>query len=162
MRLSRALICLLIGFFIAQIGYYYPNLPEQIASHFNASGEPDSWTSKNSFIIFEAIVLLFILSEFTLLPLLLEKSPDSLINLPNKEYWLAPQRRRETFRTMRHFLEWLAIGLLGLFIAINQTTFEANINQTNLSATTMWLIIAVFVAYALVWMIKFTGHFKIK
>lgn len=160
MRLSRALIFLLIGFLVAQIGFYYPNLPERMASHFNLAGEADGWTSKDGYVVFEAIILLIILSEFTLLPLLIEKSPDSLINLPNKEYWLAPARRAETFRVMKNYFEWLAVGLLGLFIAINQTTFEANVNQTNMPATTMWLILGAFLAYVIVWVIKFIKHFK--
>lgn len=161
MRLSRGIIFLLIGFFVAQIGFYYPNLPERMASHFNQAGEANDWTSKNSFVVFEAILLLFILSEFILLPLIIEKSPDSLINLPNKEYWLAAERRAETFRVMKIYFEWLAIGLLGLFISINQMVFKANINQENLSALTMWLIIGAFLVYVFVWMIKFIRQFKI-
>lgn len=97
MRLSRAVICLLIGFLVAQTGFHYPNLPEKISSHFNRAGEANDWMWKNNFIIFEAIILLIILSEFTLLPLLIEKSPDALINLPNKEFWLAPNAAAKLF-----------------------------------------------------------------
>lgn len=62
---------------------------------------------------------------------------------------------------MRQFFEWLAVGLLGLFIAINQITYQANINQTDLPQATMWAIIGAFLIYTFVWMIKFIRHFKI-
>lgn len=58
MSLARAILCLLIGVFLAQIVYYYPNLPENVASHFNGSGEPAGWMSRQNFVIFEGVLLL--------------------------------------------------------------------------------------------------------
>ena len=127
MRLPQIIIILLIVGFISQFLYYYPNLPEIIASHFNGTGEADSWMSKQGFIIFDAIILLIVILHFTLLPSFLKKLPDSLINLPNKEYWLATKRRAETFSTLKTFFEWFAIVLLGLFIAVNQQIGRAHV-----------------------------------
>lgn len=159
MSLSRAILAFLVVGFIGQIIYYYPNLPERMASHFNASGKPDGWMSKSVFLIFEGVVLTMIIAEFTLLPLLIEKMPDSLISLPNKDYWLANERRAETFSAIRVYFEWFSVGLLGLFIAINEFVFRANLNQKNLSDWT-WIILLIFLTFVGISTFKFARQFK--
>ena len=162
MRISRIIIYFLIGIFLAQCVYYYPNLPEKMASHFNAVGEPDGWMSKPSFFIFEGFLLLLILAEFTLLPLLIKKFPNSMINMPNKDYWLAKERREATFAEIGHYFEWFSILLLSLFIAINQIIFQANLAKENLSPVAIWLILGSFLAFVIFWLMKFVRRFKIK
>lgn len=105
MRLSRVILLFLIGVFVAQIFYYYPYLPEIVASHFNGFSEPDNFVSKQSFVLLKGVILMLVVFEFALLPLLIEKMPDSLLNLPNKNFWLAKERRAETFLTIRRSLE---------------------------------------------------------
>lgn len=159
MRISRVILILLIVGFISQFVYYYPNLPETIASHYNAAGEADGWMSKQSFIIAEGIILLFIVLEFTLLPSLIEKMPASTLNLPNKEYWLMPERRAELFGKMRIYFEWFAAALLALFIAVNQLVFRANLNKENLSSPAMLTILGIFLAFTIIWLIALTKSF---
>jgi len=118
--------------------------------------------TNQNFAIFEGIILLVIVFEFAFLPLLLEKMPDSLINLPNKEFWLANEKRAETFAVMRRYFEWFSVMLLALFIAVNQLVFTANLKRENLPGTAMWLILGSFLIFAAFWMIKFIRQFKIK
>jgi uncharacterized membrane protein len=160
MRFTQAAIILLIVGFISHLLFYYPNLPETIASHFNASGEANGWMSKQFFAIFEGIILLIIILPFTLVPRQIEKMPDAKINLPNKEYWLATDRRPETFRIIRIFLEWFTIGLLALFIAVNQLVFRANLNKQNLSDVGIWTIVGIFLTFTIIWLIIFIRRFQ--
>jgi uncharacterized membrane protein len=160
MRLSRAILAFLVVCFIGQSLYYYPNLPEKMASHFNAFGEPDGWMSKSGFMIFEAVILFLIIAEFTLLPTLMEKMPASLINIPNKDYWLAEERRGQTFTIFRHYFEWFGIALLGLFIGINEFIFRANLGKQNLSNWT-WIILLAFLLFVGIWVVKLMREFRI-
>ncbi len=162
MRTSRIIIYFLIGIFLAQSVYYYPNLPEKMASHFNGVGEADGWMSKSAFFIFEGFLMVLVLSEFTLLPLLIKKFPNSMINLPNKDYWLAKERRETTFADIGLYFEWFSILLLALFIAVNQIVFQANLAGQNLSPLAMWLILGAFFAFVIFWLVKFVRRFKIK
>lgn len=161
MRLSRAVLVFLVISFISQIIYYYPNLPEKMASHFNAFGEPDGWMSKNGFMIFESLVLSTIIALFTLLPSLIAKMPDSLINMPNKDYWLAEARREQTFSIIQNYFEWFSIALLGLFIGINEFAFRANLKQQNLSSWT-WIILLLFLFFVVVSTTKLILRFRVK
>jgi uncharacterized membrane protein len=160
MRLSRIALAFFGIGFLGQLLYYYPNLPEKMASHYNASGEPDNWMSKQSFLILELVILLVILAEFTLLPFLLERIPNSLINMPHKSYWLADERRHETFSVIRHYLEWFSVGLLGLFIAINEMVFRANLNNQRLS-NAAWIALIIFLIFVAVWLTKFILRFRL-
>lgn len=162
MRLSTAIFLFVTGIITAQTAYYFPILPETVASHFNAAGIADGWMPKQGFLIFQAAILLLVVAQFTLLPFVIEKLPNALINLPNKKYWLAPERRAETFTKMRLFFQWFAIGLLLLILLINQQVYRANLTRQNLSPEILWLIIGGFLIFVIVWMIKFVGQFKIK
>lgn len=162
MRLSRIILYFLISIFLAQMVYYYPILPETTASHFNAFGQPDGWMSKQTFFLLEGLILIVIVLEFTLLPRLIGKMPLTLINMPNKEFWFAEERRGETLSIIKSYFEWFSISLLALFMAVNQMIFRANINRENLPPTEMWLILGAFLIFVVLWLIKFVRQFRIK
>ena len=162
MRLSRIILYFLVGIFFAQAVYYYPILPETMASHFNGFGEPDGWMSKQNFFLLEGVILLIIIFEFTLLPYLIGKMPMILINMPNKEFWFAEERRAETLSVIRIYFEWFSISLATLFISVNQLVFRANLTRTILPATETWLILGAFLIFMVVWLIKFVRQFRIK
>lgn len=153
------LLILTVIFFV-QIGFYYPSLPETMATHFDAAGNPDGWLSKTNFVIFEFFLMLIVVGQFALIPLLVEKMPHSLVNIPNKNYWLAEERRAETFGFIRKYFEWFAVVLLLMFIAINQLVFQANIDQKNLSGNLAWLIVAAFLLFTVVWLIGLMRKFR--
>lgn len=159
MRLSRMIVFFLIAVFVSQCVFYYPNLPDEMASHFGVSGEPDGFMLKKDFFIFEAIVLAVIVLQFKFLPFLAEKTPNRLINMPNKEFWFSEERRGETVRTIGNYFEWFSAALLALFIGINQLAFRANLTGENLSPSS-WLIIGAFLLFVFVWLIKFHRRFN--
>jgi hypothetical protein len=52
--------------------------------------------------------------------------PDGLINLPNREYWLATRERRiEAAMLMLNFWLWILAGGLGVAIGILQAMIQA-------------------------------------
>lgn len=161
MRPARIILVFLIAASVSHCVFYYPNLPEMMATHFNAAGKPDGWMAKSSFFLLEAGILLLIVSEFTLLPYLIGKFPTSLINMPNKEYWFAEERRARTLVVIGHFFEWLSAALLALFVGINQLVFRANLTGENLSSGS-WIILGAFLIFVVVWLITFIKTFKVK
>ncbi|MEO6590257.1 MAG: DUF1648 domain-containing protein [Pyrinomonadaceae bacterium] len=161
MRLSRIVLFFLIGVFAAHCIFYYPNLPPEMASHFDAAGRPNAYISKEKFFAFESLILLLIILEFTFLPWIIGKMPNRLINMPNKDYWFAAERRAGTLVTIQHFFEWFSASLLALFIGINQLVFRSNLNGETLSANS-WLIIGAFLLFVIVWLIKFVRRFRIE
>lgn len=126
----------LIGILWIAMAIYYPRLPDTLASHFGASGQPDGWMSKKAFAAFS---LVFPIAMATLLigvqagVTFISRMPTSLINMPNKRYWLAPERQAETLAILGPLMSKLmfVIGTttIGLLVAVLVMTL-----QTNLSA----------------------------
>jgi uncharacterized membrane protein len=157
---KQNILIVLTMIYLAQIAYFYPQLPEKVASHFNYLGEPDGWMSKTKFTIFQVFLLGLILAATLLIPILFNKLPDSLINIPNKSYWLAPERREESILKLASVTNNLRAALLLLFLGINYFTFQANITGGNLSNGT-WLILGVFLIYTIYWTIGLRTTFRI-
>ena len=157
---TRNILIFLTIIYLAQLAYFYPQLPEQVASHFNYLGEPDGWMSKGSFTVFQVFLLVFILGMTSLTPVLFRVLPDAFINIPNKSYWLAPERREEALRKFAETGSNLRAALLLLFIGINHFAFQANINGENLS-NGVWLILGVFLLYTFYWTIELRKTFKL-
>ncbi len=161
MRLSRIILVFLISVFISQCVFYYPNLPQIMASHFNGAGAADGWMDKNNFFLVEAGILSLIVFAVLILPYLIGKMPKSLLNIPNKEYWLNDERRAATLKIIGHFFQWFGAALLALFIGINQLVFRANLTGKNLPSLS-WAIPGAFLIFVIVWVMQFFNRFKVR
>ncbi len=114
-RLPRILFFGIVLAAIGQSVHDFPLLPDRLASHFNASGMANGWMTKTQFMLIYVVVLLPALAiEFWVSHRIASK-PDARLNLPNKQYWLAPERRAETFAYFETFFAWY--GCAFLFVA---------------------------------------------
>ena len=75
---------------------YHPKLPDTVASHFNGSGEADGFSSKLTHSITMVCLQAGMVLMFLILGFALKKLPTSMVNIPNKDYWFAPERKDET------------------------------------------------------------------
>ena len=99
----------------------YPWLPDRMASHFSGSGVPNGWQPKQDFFVFAGIMVAVCAVLSFLLPRVAAVIPPALINLPNKSYWLASERREETWRVLASYMAWFGCALLFVLLyAISQ------------------------------------------
>lgn len=137
------------------------HLPSVIASHFDLSGQPNATMPKEQFIgIFLAIMVL-IPSSLAFLPRVIAKLPHQLINLPNRAYWLAPERVGETQKILQVYFLVLSCVLIcfmafiyGLMVIANQQ------NPPSISATHLAFSSSVFVVLTLYWTYKLNSQFS--
>jgi len=141
--------------------WIYSVLPETVASHFDGAGNANAWMSKEAFLVFEAVILLLVVGEFTLIPWLISRMPKSLINLPHKDYWLSEERREHTFATFRRYFEIFGASILILFTIVNHLVYLANVNRQNLSGN-IWYVLIAFFAFVVIWLAKFIMEFTRK
>jgi hypothetical protein len=82
-----------------------------------------------------------------------------MINIPRRDYWLAPERRDETARTlMRYGL--LMVGLNALFfLAIHLMVVAANESQPVRLSNDVWWLLAAFLATTGVFLFKLYRRF---
>ena len=154
------ILILLVGAAL-QLRHYYPLMPDRMATHFGSSMEADGWSSKQSFFLMYALVeagMLLIL----LIPVFFSKRlPVSMVNVPNRDYWFAPQRSEETWVKVSTFSLWMAALTLGFLIVVAEATFRANLAGTavpTLGPLFFWGL-GIYLAVVAVGTIYFCRHF---
>lgn len=133
----------------------YPLLPDTVASHFGGSGQPDGWSSKQSFITVYAVTVAVLGGIFLAIAFAIPKLPKTWVNVPNRDYWLAPERGSESLAAITATLLWLGNATLAFTIAVMHLTFLVNLGQRpGLGSIFFWLL-GVYLAGAIgtaVWM----------
>lgn len=135
-----------------QIAYYFPRLPATVASHFDALGEPNRFEPKGVFLELYVVVLLLLAAIYLVLPRLMLVMPAEYINLPNKDYWLAPERREATVDFFSDRFIIFGAGTLALVVLMFQLGITANLTgQPFPSAIAFW-VLGAYLAFTLVWL----------
>lgn len=134
---------------VGELAYHYPQLPMRVASHFNAGGQADGWTTKSEFAWTWLAVLGMLSFMFGMTIVVMSVAPVSSFNLPNKEYWIAPERADETRRMMIERMLWFMSGLM-LFIAyLLHGAIAFNLKPGG--QLSIWMPLGVFLAFTAVW-----------
>lgn len=155
------LLCLVT---LVHIGYYYPRLPEIVASHFDATGKANGYSSKQVFMGLYAGLIGLMVFCFVGLPALLPKIPHSLINMPNKDYWFAPERRDETFKVLSHDLLRMGNATMALVVVLFHMVIQSSLTSHAAKPPQLslwfWAILAAYLFYILIWTIVFYRKFR--
>jgi hypothetical protein len=137
------------------------SLPALVASHFGASGTADSFMPRDAYIRFMLAFVVGLPLFIVGLTTLALGSPNARINVPNREYWLAPERREETVSFLRlHTVRFG--GMLVVFLCyVHWLVVRANEAQP-VRLHNQWFIggLAVFVISALAWTKVLLGRFR--
>jgi len=134
-------------------GWYWTQLPDRVATHFNLAGTPDAWMNKNVATLticgFQIALPLFLLC----VPEIATKLPAGCINIPNRRYWLSPERRDETFAVVRTCMAQIAVLVSVFFLAVNHLTYMANRDGTGLNNRWFAAVLLAFLV-AVTWQTK--------
>jgi hypothetical protein len=127
LSLPLALFLILTSWSLAYFIYYGQWFPPRMAVHFNLVGQPDVWMDRLKFIVIASstsfMVPPFVVALVGVMPRVL---PIGMVSLPDREYWLAPERREVTLGRLMYFALWLGCLVQAFLIAINVTIARAN------------------------------------
>ena len=102
------------------------SLPPVVASHFGASGAANGFMSRSAYTWFMAGIIAVVPSLLVLLPNLAMSRPRAQFNLPNKNYWLAPERRQETVEYLCGTSRRFGYSLVGFMAYVHWLVVKAN------------------------------------
>lgn len=148
----------ILALMAVQAASYYPRLPDMVASHFNLAGQADGWSSKSTLLFSYGVSVVVCVGALLAPALFLPKVPVALINLPHKEYWLAPERRQETFSRVSVALLWFGVAVEVLLGWMFQQTIAVNLGRAT-GLTQMWVALAVFAVFTAGWVVWFRRQF---
>lgn len=160
-RHPALLLAVLYAVFVVILVRDAARLPERMATHFDWRGQPDGWMSSQGYLTFMAVFgFLFPLFPAALC-LLLRFLPASVINIPHREYWLAPERRGETVGYLVRHMLWLSCLMSGLTIVLHQLTVEANQQVPPQLSNAIWGYLVLFLVGVFLWIFTLVRHFRL-
>ena len=160
-KISYLLFFFLLGLCIFQAFYYYPELPEKVARHFDLAGNPNAWCSKKFFIIFYFIITGGVAFLFLGISLFVSNIPVSLINLPNKEYWLSIENKEETFAYIEKQLLLFGTATLLLFLFTFHRTFQLHLGRID-KLEYLVPAILIYIVFSAIWSIDLFLRFRVR
>lgn len=160
-RVPQAVFLLLVFLGFLQARNFAAAMPGVMATHFGASGSANGWQTKGQFFIVEIVMLAVCLLIGFGIPAIIAAAPPSLVNLPNKEFWLAPVRRDHTLAVFRIQMTWFACALLTFLIVVNQLVFNANQSvPRHLNGPQFTMALLAFLGFVAIWTIRLISHFS--
>ncbi len=123
-----SLAALIIGTLLAamRISWWLPQLPDPLATHFAGNGLANGWMSHHGFVIFSWVMWVVLVLSFWTLGPVLRRVPPSLVNLPNREYWLAPERLEATIERLRRWMENFGLATMAFMFVVLELCLRAN------------------------------------
>ncbi len=159
-RLPRLLFAVLAAGAAIHFSSYYSQLPEVVASHFNGRGVANGWQTKPAFFtVFVGVSFLAAMIGFVI-PRIISAMPPQLINLPNKQYWLAPDRIVETRSFLNNYFAWFGCAVFVVIIVTFDYAIQSNLHPDNRpDISRMWYLLAGFLAFVVVWIFRMMTKF---
>ena len=127
MRIGRIIFVAALLLCVVEMFRLWGISPQQMAAHFNAQGDPDRFVTKSEFFWFQIQTLFIVVLVSLPLQVLLLVVPPNLINMPNREYWLAPERKEETLGRLSDFGSLMFGVILLAILAAFEISVYANL-----------------------------------
>jgi hypothetical protein len=159
-RIPKLLFLVLAAYAAVHFSAYYSQLPEVVASHFDAHGVANGWQTKSAFfVVFVGVTVLAVVVGFGI-PRIIEVVPAQLINLPNRRYWLAPEHLAETLEFLNTYFAWFGCAVFLIIILTFDYAVQSNLHPDHPpDISRMWYLLAGFIAFAVVWITRLLKRF---
>ena len=159
-RSPKSVFIVVVAYAAIHFYSYYSQLPAVVASHFDVHGTANGWQTKQTFFsVFVAVTLLGAVLVFVL-PALMATVPRQFINLPNKDYWLSPERLEASHQFLSTWFAWYGCAVYGvIFIAFDYAVKSNLVPAERPDQTLLWYGLAVFGIFTIVWTIRLMRRF---
>ena len=138
-----------------------PGLPGRVGTHFGPGGGADGWMTRDGYrlymLAFVVLFVPFIVAMVGVLPRLFPRA----VNLPDREYWLAPERRETTFAFLTSHACGFGVLTLALLAGVHWLLLDANrASPPHLATVPFVALLGTFLALLAVWMIALFRRFR--
>lgn len=135
------LFLLLVAAALAQALWQHDRLPARVATHFDLAGRADGWMSRDNQTKAHLGLVLFIAVMLEGLARLSPRLPDGLVNLPHRDYWLAPERRAATHAWIAGLFRLIGCVLMAFFLALFHLVYRANLHGAQMPTAPAGLLV---------------------
>jgi uncharacterized membrane protein len=136
-------------------------LPDLVASHFDGSGSPNGFMPRPLYVAILIAIAFVVPLLLSALPLAASGPAGERLNLPDKSYWLHPDRRDNTFAYIARHGRWFGYGVTAFLSYVHWLVVQANAQHpARLSPHALNIGLAVFLAALLAWLVVVYAHFR--
>lgn len=135
-------------------------MPPQIASHFGPSGVANAFMPRDGYVHFMLLIGVIVPGALAEVIGLAGQIGGSL-KIPNKNYWMAPERRDQSLAWMSAHARWFACLLSGFICYVHWLVIAANRTQPPVLAPEKIIpALVVFVLSTLAWGLSLQLRFR--
>lgn len=136
-------------------------LPARPATHFGADGQANGWMTRDGHVRFMLGIGLGVPLSILLVIAIVSRLRGAGLNIPNRQYWLAPERRVQTLAFVQRQMVWFACLLVLFFVMIHHLILRANAHDpAMLTPSGLWIPIGLFLVAIGGWTIAFIRPFR--
>lgn len=151
---------LFLGFAAIFVGWSSGAMPESVASHFGPGGVANGFMPRQSYAMFMVVLMLLVPSLIYFATRSASRLPVALINLPNKGYWLAPERQASSLASLGRFGTFVAYATAFLLCLVHWMVIQANrVQPPQWEVAPLVAVMGLFFAVLGVAMMVFLGKF---
>jgi uncharacterized membrane protein len=133
----------------------------RVASHFDVNGHANAFMPKQDFLKLHLVVVGLLALMFLVLPALIGRLPAGMVNLPNKDYWLAPERRKQTMGIIQgHLVGFGDAMLLFLFVAFGDAMRASLMPEPRLPHR-IWTLLIMLGVFSIGWTVRLLRTFRL-
>jgi uncharacterized membrane protein len=137
------------------------SLPTRVATHFGRGGYANGWMTHNGYLMFILAFTVLLPAVVVILVGVLPKVIGARAGIPNRNYWLAPERRTATLSALASIACSLGCLLVLFLLAIHLVTVEANAaTPARLSESTLIRVMMGFGLGILLWLLALWMRFR--
>lgn len=117
---------------VATAAYFFSGtgvMPERVAVHFAADGSANGFMTREGYRQFMIEFGLGVPLGTALIVAILPALIPTRVNLPNKDYWMAPERRAQSLAFLSGHGFWLGCLLLLLMSGVHRLVVAANMGD---------------------------------
>ncbi len=130
------------------------------ATHFDARGHAYPSMSRGVYRGYMTFLVVVVPLLVAGLPVWVSRRWPMLLNIPNRDYWLAPERSAETLASLRARTALLAIAMIALISYVHVLVVRANAgNEPELDQRSLLVGLATFIAFMIGWIASLYRRF---
>ena len=136
-------------------------LPQLLATHFGASGAANGYMARNFYVRFMLIFVAVLPLALNLVIGRVLRLPATRINIPHREYWLAPERRADTVGRLRRHMQFFGVLLAVFLCYVHWQVVQANTRSPPVLDNVRFSTgLATFMAALVTWIVILRRDFR--
>ena len=135
-------------------------LPPVVASHFGPGGSANGFMGRGPYTVLMVAVVVAVPALIAFSGQLVRVIPPWLINLPHRQYWLAPQRRAAALESLSSLGVPFALALVFFLCFVHWLVVRANaVQPARLPEGPLLIGLAMFGVATVLWLFVFFRRF---